>query len=66
MMNKYITALFIVLAATGVEAQTYQSVLKVAVKHSSLEDFCNHLELKGLGVEVLSVIEVYKNITKED
>ena len=49
MMNKYITALFIVLAATGVEAQTYQSVLKVAVKHSSLEDFCNHLELKGLG-----------------
>ena len=30
MMNKYITALFIVLAATGVEAQTYQSVLKVA------------------------------------
>ena len=66
MMNKYITALFIVLAATGVESQTYQSLLNVAVKHSSLEDFCNHLELKGLGAEVLSVIEVYKNITKED
>ena len=37
-MNKYITALFVVLAATGVEAQTYQSALKAALENCSLEE----------------------------
>ncbi len=65
-MNKYITALLVVLAATGVEAQTYQSALKAALGNSTLEEFCNHLELKGVETDILSVIEAYKNIHKED
>ncbi|GAB6976284.1 hypothetical protein [Prevotella falsenii] len=66
MMNKYITALLVVLAATGVEAQTYQSALKAAMGNSTLEEFCNHLELKGVETDILSIIEAYKNISKEE
>ena len=38
-MNKYITALLVVLATTGVEAQTYQSALKAAMDNATLEEF---------------------------
>ena len=38
-MNRYITALLIVLAATGVEAQTYKSALKLALTDISYEEF---------------------------
>ena len=31
MVNRYITALLVVLAATGMEAQTYQQALKFAL-----------------------------------
>lgn len=66
MMNKYITALLVVLAATGVEAQTYQSALKAAMGNATLEEFCNHLNIKGVETDILSVIEAYKNISKEE
>ncbi|WP_455068246.1 hypothetical protein [Prevotella nigrescens] len=66
MMNKYITALLVVLATTGVEAQTYQSALKAAMDNATLEEFCNHLNIKGVETDILSVIEAYKNISKEE
>ena len=66
MMNKYITALLVVLATTGVEAQTYQSALKAAMGNATLEEFCNHLNIKGVETDILSVIEAYKNISKEE
>ena len=40
-MNKYITALLVVLAATGVEAQSYQSALKIALGDVNIEDLCH-------------------------
>ena len=45
MMNKYITALLVVLATTGVEAQTYQSALKAAMDNATLEEFCKGHDL---------------------
>lgn len=66
MMNKYITALLVVLAATGVEAQTYQSALRGAMGNATLEELCNHLNIKGVETDILLVIEAYKNISKEE
>ena len=37
-MNKYITALLVVLATTGVEAQTYQSALKAVLGDVAIEN----------------------------
>ncbi|WP_028896377.1 hypothetical protein [Prevotella sp. HUN102] len=65
-MNKYITALLVVLAATGVEAQTYQSALKAALGNCSIEEICHQVELRGVETDILSVIEAYKNISKEE
>lgn len=64
-MNKYITALFVVLAATGVEAQTYKSALKAALENCSLEEIYHHVELCGIETELLPIIEAFKNIQKE-
>ena len=64
-MNKYITALFVVLAATGVEAQTYQSALKAALENCSLEEIYHHVEQCGIETELLPIIEAFKNIQKE-
>ncbi len=46
-MNKYITALLVVLATTGVEAQNYQSVLKLVLGDVNVEDFYRLKEFKG-------------------
>ena len=64
-MNKYITALFVVLAATGVKAQTYKSALKAALENCSLEEIYHHVELCGIETELLPIIEAFKNIQKE-
>lgn len=66
MMNKYITALLVVLAATGVESQTYQYAIKAALSNATIEEICHRLDLKEAETEVLSVIEAYKQIHKED
>ena len=47
-MNKYITALLVVLAATGVEAQSYQSALKIALGDVNIEDLCHKQAFKGV------------------
>lgn len=64
-MNKYITALLVVLAATGVEAQSYQSALKIALGDVNIEDLCHQQAFKGVEQEILSVLEAFKQI-KED
>ncbi len=48
MMNRYITALLVVLAATGVEAQTYRSALKLALGDLSAEQIIGQPEAKAL------------------
>ena len=64
-MNKYITALLVVLATTGVEAQNYQSALKIALGDVNIEDLCHQQAFKGVEQEILSVLEAFKQI-KED
>ena len=64
-MNKYITALPVVLATTGVEAQNYQSALKIALGDVNIEDLCHQQAFKGVEQEILSVLEAFKQI-KED
>ena len=65
-MNKYITALLVVLATTGVEAQNYQSALKIALGDVNIEDFCHQQAFKGVEQEVLSVLEAFKQIKEDD
>ena len=64
-MNKYITALLVVLATTVVEAQNYQSALKIALGDVNIEDLCHQQAFKGVEQEILSVLEAFKQI-KED
>ncbi len=65
-MNKYITALLVVLAATGVEAQSYQSALKIALSDVTIEDICHQQEFKGVEQDILSIIETFKQIKKDE
>ena len=65
-MNKYITALLVVLATTGVEAQNYQSALKIALSDVNIEDLCHQHAFKGVEQEVLSVLEAFKQIKEDD
>lgn len=63
-MNKYITALFVVLATAGVEAQIYHSALKAALDKYTIEEICHQIERNGTEAEVLSIIEIYKKAIK--
>ena len=65
-MNKYITDLLVVLATTGVEAQNYQSALKIALGDVNIEDLCHQQAFKGVEQEVLSVLEAFKQIKEDD
>jgi len=65
-MNKYITALLVVLATTGVEAQNYQSALKIALGDVNIEDLCHQQAFKGVEQEVLSILEAFKQIKEDD
>ena len=48
-MNKYITVLLVVLAATGVEAQDCQSALKIALGDVGIEDLSRQQAFTGVG-----------------
>lgn len=56
-VNRYLTALLVVLAATGMEAQTCESALKAALGNGNIENICQQPELKSLEAEILSVIK---------
>jgi hypothetical protein len=66
-VNRYITALLVVLAATGVEAQNLQSALKLAMTGEiSYEQFIQQPEVKMLEDDILSVIKAFKEADEED
>lgn len=60
MMNRYITALLVVLAATGVEAQTYRSALKLVLGDLSAEQIIGQPEAKALEEDLLTIIKALK------
>lgn len=65
-MNKYITALLVVLASTGVEAQTYQSALRIALGDATIEDLCHKQTFKGIEQDILSILDATKQIKEEE
>lgn len=65
-MNKYITALLIVLATTGVEAQTYQSALKALLSENSIENLFTHQEFKELENNLMSVLKTLNQAKEND
>lgn len=60
MMNKYIAALLVILAATGMEAHTYQSALKLAVGNLSYEEFIKQPQARALEDDLLAIIKAIK------
>lgn len=65
-MNKYITALLVVLASTGVEAQTYQSALRIALGDATIEDLYHKQAFKGIEQDILSILDAIKQIKEEE
>ncbi len=66
MVNRYITALLVVLAATGMEAQTYQQALKFALMDISYEEFIQQPEAKALEEDILFAIKAFKQASDEE
>ncbi len=66
MVNRYITALLVVLAATGMEAQTYQQALRFALTDISYDEFIQQPEAKSLEDDILYVIKVMKDASQEE
>lgn len=64
MVNRYITALLVVLAATGMEAQTYQQALKFALTDISYDEFIQQPEAKALEEDILCVLKPSKRHQK--
>ena len=62
MVNRYITALLVVLAATGMEAQTYQQALKFALTDISYDEFIQQPEAKALEEDILYIIKAIKEV----
>ena len=60
MRNRYITALLVVLTSTGVEAQTIQSALKLALSEVTIEDIVSSSGKQALTADILSVIQSLK------
>lgn len=65
-VNRYITALLVVLAATGMEAQTYQQALRFALTDISYDEFIQQPEAKALEEDILCAIKAIKEATAED
>ena len=65
-MNKYITTLLVILASTGVEAQTYQSALRIALGDTTIEDLCHKKAFKGIEQDILSILDAIKQIKEEE
>ena len=65
MVNRYITALLVVLAATGMEAQTYQQALRFALTDISYDEFILQPEAKALEEDIRSVIKAIKEASED-
>jgi len=66
MRNRTFTALLIILATTGVEAQTYQSALKLALGGISVEDMAVQPEVRALKSDILSAIKALRQLEEKD
>lgn len=67
MMNRYITALLVVLTATGIEAQAYQSALKAARGGDvALEELCRQTAFQGKEAEIRCIIKAIKDVQEHD
>lgn len=66
MVNRYITALLVVLATTGMEASTYQQALRYALTDISYEEFIQHPEAKALEEDVLCAIKAIKEASDDE
>ena len=66
MVNRYITALLVVLAATGMEAQTYQQALKFALTDISYDEFIQQPEAKALEEDILYAIKAFKEASEDE
>lgn len=66
MVNRYITALLVALAATGMEAQTYQQALKFALTDISYDEFIQQPEAKALEEDLLCVIKAIKEASEDE
>lgn len=66
-MNRYITALLVVLTATGIEAQAYQSALKAARGGDvALEELCRQTAFQGKEAEIRCIIKAIKDVQELD
>lgn len=66
-MNRYITALLVVLTATGIEAQAYQSAIKAVMGGEvAVEELCRQQAFQGKEAEILSVIRALKTVQERD
>ncbi len=66
MVNRYITALLVVLAATGMEAQTYQQALKFALTDIPYDEFIQQPEAKALEEDILCAIKIIKEASEKE
>lgn len=66
MVNRYITALLVALAATGMEAQTYQQALRFALLDISYDEFIQQPEAKALEENILCAIKAFKEASQEE
>jgi hypothetical protein len=65
-MNRYITVLLVVLAATGAEAQKYESALKLAMADMSYQEVLRQSEALALEHDILSVIKALKQASEKE
>ena len=65
-VNRYITALLVVLAATGMEAQTYQQALRFALTDISYDEFIQQPEAKALEEDILCAIKAIKKASEDE
>lgn len=65
-VNRYITALLVVLAATGMEAQTYQQALRFALTDITYDEFIQQPEAKAIEEDLLHVLKAMKEVSEED
>lgn len=57
--SHYITALLLVLAATGMEAQALEAALKSASNSVSINEICQRPEFRALQTDILSALKTF-------
>lgn len=66
MRDRYIKALFIVLAAAGVEVQITQSVLAASVGEQAIKEVLTLSEIKTIRTDILLAVNALKNLNADN